>query len=614
MRPMLYKELLSVRPHLMTALIIGGFLFIAELLSAEPLQGLAAILTSGLEGIILLLGAFAFALGHSQIGPELSHKHVELLDALPVDRTQVYLAKILAGSLVIVLLAAVISAGQIGITQLTWQDTAPPTMATVLGAVVVAMFSFYATGLLLSWMGGFGWALLGVGLVVLMTAAEITDSLRPLSLFHGYGAVRFVANQPQIVLWPLVFWGTYGAGCCLASGLIFVARGDRLVDLWDGLSRGLKTVIAAGVSGLLVLMATITVARLAARGGQPDGPPVLMSAGSFRVLVPANRVAAGRALVARIPEVDRRVRLLLGVEAPLSIDVELTGGGRYHTGVYSGGKIRMALGENADAVFAHEVAHAYTDQLSDRRLMRHNNETRFFNEGLAIWIAERATANTLETDSHRAWAAALHQIDRQPLDPLMDDRQRSLSHDPFEPYPLGLVFVEAVVATAGPSAVPCLIRQAALLPDRPLAGAALWSALYEGCRLDGSAIDEAYRDLLADYSERWPLAERPAIGQPVWTRNGLELVLTPLVGGPGKPLEGVRWCRFRSRVDATVADLEETMVGPDRRCPVEAIISATNTISFQVGVELPTGWIAFTPWVEHPVPSTDRALLTTHRR
>ena len=602
MRPMLYKELLSARPQLIIVLLIGGTLLLDELIGVDPLQGLAGMLTTGIEGVVLLLGGLAFALGHAQIGPEITHKHIELLDGLPLTRIEVYLTKLLAGLSVIGLLIAVTITVIATVTQLTWGALAPETLATVMGALAAAIFACYGTGLLLSWLGGFGWAVLGVGFLFLQTFAEVFEELRPLSLFHGYGAVRFEANTPLLLVWPSMFWVAYGAVCIALSGLIFVLRGDRLVAAGSGLAQAAKLLMLFAVGGLLLLLALVAMVRLAARGGESIGAPTLVKAGTYRVLVPKDETETSRVLVEQIPDIDAEVRAVMGVQDPLHLDVELVGGGRYHAGVYTGGKIRMRAGGEAVNVFAHEVAHAYAHVLAKGGIQQHHNSIRFFSEGLAMWAAEKATSTHEETDQHRAWAAALYQMDHEPLDLLMDDQARALTYDPFEPYPLGLVFVEALVDVSGPSAVPCLLKEAGRLPNQKIAGPALWSRLFEGCKVDPGALVAAYKRILAAYAEKYPLKFRPAVGHPVWTADGLKLNLTPMYGDPKAPVEGKRRCRFRTRLEATPADLEESLVEDDGQCQVKSIISATNTVSFQVGVELPTGWVAYTQWIEHPVP------------
>lgn len=603
MRPMLYKEFLAERPQLIAILLIGCVLFVGELLSPNSLGGLAEMLTGGTESLLLVTGGLAFALGHGQIGPEVVHGHVEFLDGLPVVRWQVYVAKVVAGLASVALLVAVIAAGYVAMTQLAWGASGGDTMVTVFFSLAVGLFSFYATGLLCSWFGGFGWALLILGLSVVTTFAEASETLRPLSLFHGYGTVRFEANVPLVVVWPMNFWGIYGVICCALSGALFIGRGDQIVRAGSSFGRASRMAALALVGGLLLLMAAITGTRLAARGRPPDDAAVTRRAGAFRVLVPQALGDSARPLIERMPAIDTGVRAVLDIATPLTLDVELGGGGRFHAGLYTGGKIRMALDGDPAHTFAHELAHAYADQLADGRLRLTNDALRFFNEGLAMWVADQVTAQPDQSDPFRAWAAAIYTMGHHPIDLLMNDRARARRFDPFEPYPLGLTFVEAFIATAGTPAIRCVLSAVGRLPEDRLAGVAVWAHLAETCRVDLAKVSAAYTQKLATYAERWPMPNVSWLGQPIRTSDGLFIALAADLPSEVEPVPTYeRRCRFRSRVSAAVADLDETLA-VEGRCAVQSVIGATNTVSYQVGVRLRDGWTAYGPWIQQPIPS-----------
>ena len=163
-----------------------------------------------------------------------------------------------------------------------------------------------------------------------------------------------------------------------------------------------------------------------------------------------------------------------------------------------------------------------------------------------------------------------------------------------EAYPLGLVFVEAVVDTGTNQALACICAVAGELPTTPVAGVALWGRLTSACDVSMAAIAEAYDQRLDAYAYRWPLPEGEWVGQPARFEDGLHVVVPP-------SKDAVQRCRFRSRLNAAPADLDEVDV-VEGRCPVYAIIGSTNTISYQVGIRLATGWTAYGPWIEQPIP------------
>ena len=222
-----------------------------------------------------------------------------------------------------------------------------------------------------------------------------------------------------------------------------------------------------------------------------------------------------------------------------------------------------------------------------------------------MWAAEQVVEAREEIDAHRAWAGALYALDQHHVDPLMNDGARAASYDPFEPYPLGLTFVEGLVAAEGPAAVQCILRQIGVLPDKKLTGVAVWGRLVDACGYEFDAINAAYETRLQAYAARWPLPPEDAVAQPTWSNGQLVLKLAPLPGAVDplslEPSQRRR-CRFRSRIPAPPADIDEATEGANNECPVGAVISATNTVSYQVGVRLEGGWTAYGRWVQQPVP------------
>ncbi|MEM7675146.1 MAG: hypothetical protein AAF449_03985, partial [Myxococcota bacterium] len=249
MAPLLYKEFLAVRPQLVSIAVIAIVLFVDAMLGADALHGVASLLTVGMEGLLLLTGGLAFALGHAQVGPEIARSHVELLDGLPTTRVRVFAAKLVMGLTAVGALAIAIALVLLATTQLTWGRSDLDTLWVIVASMLAGLFSFYATGLLFSWLGGFGWAILGLGITLMSTVAEFIEVLRPLSVFHAYGTVRFEANQPQYMLWPLVFWLGCGLACTLLSAALFVARGDALMGATSALTRAAQATVAAVVVG-----------------------------------------------------------------------------------------------------------------------------------------------------------------------------------------------------------------------------------------------------------------------------------------------------------------------------------------------------------------------------
>ena len=599
MRPLLFKELLALRPYVSACALMGLVLVISDLVTPEATLGLAVAITEGMDSWLILSGTLAFAVGHAQVAPELTRGHIQLLDALPISRAAVYAAKLVAGLAVVALILAVTAAARGAFIALVASDADASPAAVLMQLVLqhgAALLAFYAAGLLLSWLGALGWALFVLAFMALFVVAEAAPGLRPLSLFHGYGTVRFIRGAPTSAAWPALLWLGLGVAQAGLSGLIFLGPGDALVQGGSRLVPFLKKSAIGLVAGLLLLLAAGSAIALATRGSLSWGSDVV-DIGRFRVLIP-NHVYPGRAeaeaLLGQLEPLDAAARGVLGVEAPLTLDVELAGGGRYHAGRYTGGKIRMAWDHEAPVTFAHELTHAYAHAVAGDGLHRHHDHLRFFNEGLAMWVAERAVGTSTASDPFRAWAGAIHTLGHHHFDPLTEDRQRARVLDPFEPYPLGLAFVEALVDAHGPEAPRCVLTQVGLLPDEDLMGLAVWYRMMAGCRFDLPAVLTAYERRLATYAQRWPAPVRLRSVTPATELGDPVLQVDER---PGEPLV----CRFRSRTDAKPADLDERRVEAGR-CEVGTIDTHRDTISYPLGLRLPTGWVVYGPWAEVPTP------------
>lgn len=594
MRALVYKEWLAARPYVGVSVLYGLLGFLSYLLRTDVMNGMAEALTASSGVGLLVTGAIVFAVGHAQVAPEMRRGHIELLDGLPVGRGSIFAAKLGVGAAVIGTLMVALVVVEVAFTQLAFGRQSFETLGPIAAAHLAGLLGFYASGLLLSWFGGFGWVLLGLGLTATFILAEASEALRPLSVLHGYAAVRFELGRPVVERWPVALWAAYAGGASAASGLLFLGPGDALVRGGSRVVPRLKTVALLGIGALLALAAA--GAGVPLLSGSPAGSE-RVEVGRFRVLTPAGRPAPVPELLEAMPWVDAELADLFGVPqwtAPL--DVELLGGGRYHAGVYTGGKVRMALGEDAVHTFAHELAHAYAHRLGGERLRRHMNALRFFNEGLAMWAAERIVPGSSESnDPFREWAGAIRRDGHHHLDPLMQDELRSRRFDGFEAYPLGFVFVEALVEEAGRDVVPCLLAQVAELPDRGLAGESVWARLSAGCGLSWPRVVAAYERRLAEYAGAWAGPARTPTGVPRRTSGGDYVFVEPAVG-----LERV--CRFRSRPEAKVADLDEARVDDRGRCPILVTDSTTDTVSFEVGVRLSLGWVVYGPWTSHPMP------------
>lgn len=599
MKPLFYKELLALRPYLWAMVVLAAVLMASDLVSESLLNGPAQALVHDMDGWLVLSGTLVFAFAHASIAPEVRLGHVQFLDALPITRKHVYAAKVGAGLCVLTIILLISGALKlIAIWGAIDQNTGPvgPVLLTLFIHQAAGLVAFYGMGVLLSWLGGLGWALLLLGYTVLFVAAESSAALRPLSLFHGYGTVRFEQGRAIAVLWPAQAWFVFGLATTFISGLIFVGPGDDLLKgssrLLPKARRGLIVVIAGLICVLGLLSLVGLLGPVGRRLTQQAG---LVHRGNFNILIASQARVSAQPLIDQIEDIDTQVRAVMQEEETLTLDIELMGGGRYHAGQYTGGKIRMSLQGDPVHTLAHELAHAYAHRIVGPPLLRHHAHLRFFNEGLAMWVADTAVGTSTSSDAFRAWAGAIWELDHHHFDALTEDARRAREYDPFEPYPLGLVFVEALVQTHGRDVLKTILGQIRILPDDKYTGRTIWYRIARASGIDLQSVLRNYEILLTGYAERWPSNAAPRYATAMKV-NG-ELVL--FVGRHAQP--GLI-CRFRSRQDARPADLQERPVR-NGVCNVAVYDAAKNTIGFQIGQKVHGGWVAYGPWTETGVPA-----------
>lgn len=598
MRSLLSKELFALRPYLWATLVLGGVLLISDLLSETFLMGPAQALVHDMDGWLVLSGTLTFALAHASVAPEVRLGHVHFLDALPVTRRQIFAMKVAAGLCVVT--AVLVVTGSLKLFA-AWGTVQPHTgsAASLLGALFVhhaaGLIAFYGMGALLSWLGGLGWVLLLLGYTAVFVIAESSPALRPLSLFHGYGTVRFDQGRALVLMWPAQVWLTFGVVATALSGLLFLGPGGRLIEggsRWQGKAQRALVLVISLLFGLFGLLAFVGLVG-------PAGDRLLQRAhrvqrGGFEVLVAQDSRTEAAPLVLRLPQIDEAVRRVMQQSDPLNIAIEMTGGGRYHSGQYTGGKIRMSPAKDGATTLAHELAHAYAHRAGGPTLNRNHDHLRFFNEGLAMWVADQAIGTSSTSDAFRAWAGAIWQMGHHPFDALTEDRARGQQYDPFEAYPLGLVFVEALVDEAGPGAPIRLLDAIRALPSGTLSGRTIWYRLAHACDLDLQSVLRHYEARLRAYAQRWPHDVQVRYATPLLVDGDIVLLTAD---SPGTKLR----CRFRSRRQALPTDLQERSVG-NGVCRVATYDASEGTISFQVGQTLEGGWTVFGPWAEAPVP------------
>ncbi len=591
------RETRTLLPWWLTfaALVVLTPVFVLWMQPGVALEPRSSLL-DGMHDTAFIAMLLSFMVGHGLVAPEWRQQHIEFLDGLPVRRVEVFGAKVIAG---LAPCSALVIGSAVGDFTLSLLLGHPDAMGLahgiVLGHVVVgaAMLGGFGGGLLLSWLGGLGW-----GVVVLMLTGGLFLRIAAppvrtwLPMLGTYGALDWDLGTATHPLGPAVGWAIVGAVTAALSGVLFggpgsmfTSRGSWLtaISRWAVLGCGGSAMLLLGLLSLLLVAFTASEELLE--------PVRSLPSGTLRVLYHPSNIDRAQELADELATLSAEVGARVGNPDPMVLDVELMGAPSNHAGLFTGGKIRVR--HDADRfVVAHELAHAHAFAIAGPTAWRHASHTRFFDEGLASWVAAELSGDE-EIPAAAGW---IRRTDQARFEWLVDDSQLQAEQDLAQAYPLGQAFVAALVDEAGTDAPACVLRQLRDVGGRPVAGLALWVQLAADCGFSLDGVVDAWEDALDRRAETLAPVLPKLHARPI--DGGVALHVTDDSGS-----EWPLICRFRDDVSTPVNRYEHVTTDAGGTCRVPRTQLSGQTYGYQLGfvppgVDEPVFW----PWVEAPVP------------
>lgn len=594
MRALLAKELGALMPY---SLAFGALLLVngvSMLWNPDPSYvGFGTQLSDG-QAECATTWILGFLVGHALVAHELRDGYVEFLDGLPTTRTRVFAAKVLAGALLMSLLVAASMTEDLVTAWLAPPPSAlSPTRAllTVHALMLGTALAGLGTGLLLSWLQGLAWGVLGLAAVVAGCAGVWAPPIRAwVPVVGTLGTLEWTGRTASHPVGPVALQLALAAVAVGVSGVLFSGPGRFLTAAGAGglgLVRGV--LVGCGVLVGVPVTALVALGMVALSGGELwEGKDALQTP-HFRILYAPGEEAAARDVADGLDALSEQVGALVGDPAPLELDVELLGAPTHHLGVFTGGKIRLA--RSADrGVLAHELTHAHAFQLAGRATWDHRDHVHFFEEGVADWV--RATV--LGSAPVPPAAGALYATHQARFDELVDSSRHLARHDITQSYLLGQVFTVALVDVAGPDAPGCVLRALGRVPaGRDAPGLALWYGLAATCSVDLDAVQDRWNVLLADAAQA--LGPIPHLSARWIPASGVLEV---------RDERGLSWplhCGFRDDGDRSPEHWRYVRADAAGRCVVPTEVQVGHTFQYQVGFELPDGGdrgIVFDVWTD----------------
>jgi hypothetical protein len=145
----------------------------------------------------------------------------------------------------------------------------------------------------------------------------------------------------------------------------------------------------------------------------------------------------------------------------------------------------------------------YIDAVSNARLKKVPDSSRFFHEGLATHVEYQLFRPPDAIFAQHLAAAAAYQRKSAEFEKLIDDSEWRIEHDPNLAYPLGQIFIEALIEVYGENA-PAMVLRALAREEAPekLSGLDLWRDALQAEGWDLSRVTTAYYRRLRDLADR----------------------------------------------------------------------------------------------------------------
>jgi hypothetical protein len=476
---------------------------------------------------------------------------------------------------------------------------------------------FLALALLLSFLRRFSWLVVALLFWTYILASHFYPGVVAINPFQ-LTTPRFEGQHWMLPADLLKAQLPLAAVMLLMAWFLFAGAGDRLARAYQKLtlSRAGVGMLAGAVAVTVILVIALIVyvgagdperrdvgAPKVARAVYADWTNAHAQSQFFSFVYPANLSDRAREAIAQADNIHEAVRKFLGSDSGGSIAVDMTGASPRHAGVAYWNTIRLDLAELEDpdtlrAVLGHETVHVYVNRISESRVEDAFNSTRFFNEGLATYLEHRLFGSAKTAQPERSMAAVMRHRREVDFEELIDNALLGRNRDVNAVYPLGEVFVAALVERYGDQAPGALLRAFAR-KDRPkqMQGMELWQDAFQsaGFSLE-TAIDAFYARLDGLVAEnREFIARLPRIRGAVHFEEAL-IGVEPL----GTPLAGwIVVCRLRQAEDTDEQRYITPFPDDDGTFWVTRSSLPAATFWFQLGIhEVGGNRTIWEPWSE----------------
>ena len=399
---------------------------------------------------LVVLIMFVHALGYLVSQDDFDSNAVLFLEALPVHKWTVFLARFAAAYLILILFVA--------LTKVCWYIVSP-------GELFNKYDYWVGFRLDVFWVSGFGYLAITTFLAsfprisVILTVVFYFFLLLLIFLINKI-FVNFIPTYSMLemegnvqLIWIFLILGLI---CLALSLLVFRIRVLRLIRGTQIKKSRKKLYIILGSVTAVVIVSILSIGLLIQnfhRRTESQVGVIKQQVGNLTVRFSGDDSTSIEGLLNELPKIDKGVRELIG-EGVISEPIEITFTDElpsHAAGVMNGNIIRIGIKKSNDLdslcrTIAHEIAHVYVENLTQSvASIRFSNEGQLLHEGCAEWIASQLYPEKDGLSSKfTSFRAALMWGNFQ-IDELFDNNDLSREWGKVAVYVLGNMFIESIV-------------------------------------------------------------------------------------------------------------------------------------------------------------------------
>ena len=628
-RALLWKEWIALRPFsvLLGVLFCIGLVatFATEFVDQKPFWSTCVVGHGNITWVTFVL-CVVVSLG--LLVREKDEGTLTYLDALPVSRSEVFLAKWIMALISINALNLLWFGEALIYEFISRTSDAPELPWRSVGMVMFLTFfqsAFFITILVaLSFLRR--WALLALAMLYWLLTGLKNFQVPYAELLDPFMLIEPPEDPEDVWVLPktqLIVLSVVGAGAWMFAYGVFSIRGGgisktlkQFLESWFGkLVWGSALVLIPVVWLIIIAFSLDEKDDAEAYGSRPSprqvsGKDEILTAETERfhfvyrrksenrmkaVLEKADETFDEVAEFLRFPESMQGEKITVDLSSPLA---------SHNAGQAFWKKIRMLPPQKGQstketiAILGHEVTHVLIDQMTEGRLEESFDAARWFHEGLASYVEFRFFRPPHAGHGYERWVALASTWGEVHFSEMVENGTFSALRDPFLAYPAGYVWVEALVDVYGDEA-PMKILMAIGRPDGPrkLSGMALWRDACLAADFDLERVRTRFRarlkELRGEHEERCgsyvELVDAEA------ERKGGRVIIRPEFPDDwDEERNGELICRVRPRTQSAPLEWRYSRIKDGRPFSVPAISFLGAELEAQIGWDTKN-------WAKQPV-------------